>query len=46
MVAFNIDASFGNTLDCLVVTDLEQTPERLFRRYRGIRLQKPEEEKA
>lgn len=46
MVSFNIDADFGNTLDCLVVTDLEQTPERLFRRYRGIRPQKPEEEKA
>ena len=46
MVSFNIDAGFGNTLDCLVVTDLQNTPERLFRRYRGVHAARPEEEKA
>ena len=33
-------------LDCLVVTDLQNTPERLFRRYRGVHAARPEEEKA
>ena len=35
MVSFNIDADFGNTLDCLVVVDLKHAPERLLKRYRG-----------
>lgn len=35
MVSFNIDADFGNTLDCLVVVDLKYAPERLLKRYRG-----------
>ena len=35
MVSFGIDRSFGNTLDCLVVIDLTQTPERIVKRYRG-----------
>lgn len=35
MVSFGIDRGFGNTLDCLVVIDLAQTPERIVKRYRG-----------
>lgn len=35
MVSFGIDESFGNTLDCLVLVNLNDTPERILQRYRG-----------
>ncbi len=35
MAAFNIDKNFGNTLDCFVIVDLHQTPERVLQRYCG-----------
>lgn len=35
MVAFNVDADFGHTLDCMVVVDLAHAPERVMERYRG-----------
>lgn len=36
MIAFNVDSEFGHTLDCLVVVDLQNAPERLTTRYCGI----------
>ncbi len=36
MLSFGIDESFGNTLDCLVLVDLEKTPARILRRYQGL----------
>ncbi len=36
MLAFGLDESFGNTLDCLVLVDLEKTPARILRRYQGL----------
>ena len=35
MVSFNVDSEFGDTLDCLVVVDLHNAPERLVSRYCG-----------
>ena len=35
MVSFGIDKDFGGTLDCLVVVNLNDTPERIRQRYRG-----------
>lgn len=35
MISFGIDKDFGHTLDCLVVIDVTQTPERIRKRYRG-----------
>ncbi len=35
MLSFNIDEDFGGTLDCLVLVNLADTPERVLRRYRG-----------
>ena len=35
MVSFNVDTEFGDTLDCLVVVDLHNAPERLVSRYCG-----------
>ncbi len=35
MVSFGIDNDFGGVLDCLVVVDLRNTPERMRHRYRG-----------
>ncbi len=35
MAAFSIDESFGGTLDCFVIVDIHQTPERVLRRYCG-----------
>ena len=35
MVSFNVDREFGDTLDCLVLVDLYQAPERLMARYCG-----------
>lgn len=35
MVSFNVDASFGDTLDCMVVLDLAEIPERILKRYCG-----------
>ncbi len=35
MAAFNIDKDFGNTLDCFVIVDIHQTPERVLQRYCG-----------
>lgn len=35
MVSFNEDPEFGNTLDCLVLVDLANSPERIMKRYRG-----------
>lgn len=36
MVSFNVDPEFGNTLDCLVLVDLANAPERIMKRYRGL----------
>lgn len=33
MLAFNIDKDFGDTLDCLVLVDMYNMPQRLFNRY-------------
>lgn len=35
MISFGIDNDFGGTLDCLVLVNLGQTPERILKRYRG-----------
>lgn len=35
MLAFGIDDSFGGTLDCLVLMNLDDTPDAQRRRYRG-----------
>ena len=35
MVSFGIDNDFGGVLDCLVVVELDKTPERIRLRYRG-----------
>ncbi len=35
MAAFGIDEDFGGTLDCFVIVDLRQAPERMLRRYHG-----------
>ena len=35
MVSFNVDSDFGDTLDCLVVVDLHNAPDRLITRYCG-----------
>jgi hypothetical protein len=33
VLGFNIDASFANSLDCLVLVDLRKTDPRLLRKY-------------
>lgn len=38
MVSFNVDSEFGSTLDCLVVVDLHNAPDRLMTRYCGAPL--------
>ncbi len=43
MVSFNVDAEFGDTLDCLVVVDLYNAPERLITRYCGKPLKSEDE---
>ncbi len=35
MAAFGIDDNFGSTLDCFVIVDMRQTPERVLQRYCG-----------
>ncbi|MBR5523483.1 MAG: lysophospholipid acyltransferase family protein [Akkermansia sp.] len=35
MLSFNIDHDFGGTLDCLVMVDMQKTPERILKRYCG-----------
>ncbi len=35
MAAFNIDEDFGYTLDCFVIVDMQQAPERVVQRYCG-----------
>ena len=35
MVSFGIDEDFGGVLDCLVIVNLDDTPERITQRYRG-----------
>lgn len=45
MVAFNVDSDFGDTLDCLVVVDLHQAPDRLITRYCGAPLKSNESDK-
>ncbi len=35
MIAFNIDESFGNTLDGFVVVNMDEAPDRMRKRYRG-----------
>lgn len=35
MISFGIDKDFGGVLDCLVVVDVHDTPERIRRRYQG-----------
>ncbi len=35
MAAFGIDENFGNTLDCFVIVDMLQAPERVLQRYCG-----------
>lgn len=43
MVSFNVDAEFGDTLDCLVVVDLHNAPDRLITRYCGKPLKSTDE---
>ncbi len=38
MISFNVDSEFGDTLDCLVLVDLHQAPDRLMTRYCGAPL--------
>lgn len=38
MVSFNVDSEFGDTLDCMVVVDLHNAPDRLITRYCGAPL--------
>ncbi len=38
MISFNVDSEFGDTLDCLVVVDLHNAPDRLMSRYCGAPL--------
>ena len=33
MLGFNVDADFGNALDCLVLVDLRKTNPRVLRKY-------------
>ena len=35
MISFGIDESFGGTLDCLVVVDMVNAPQRILQRYCG-----------
>ena len=35
ILSFNIDKSFGNVLDCLILVDMYKTPERSLKRYLG-----------
>ncbi len=35
MASFNIDENFGKTLDCFVIVDMQQAPERILQRYCG-----------
>lgn len=44
MVSFNVDAEFGDTLDCMVVVDLHEAPDRLITRYCGKPLKSHSEE--
>ena len=44
MVSFNVDREFGDTLDCLVLVDLYQAPERLMARYCGKPLNSTQEQ--
>lgn len=38
MISFNVDSEFGDTLDCLVLVDLHNAPDRLIGRYCGTTL--------
>ena len=46
MVSFNVDSDFGDTLDCLVVVDLHNAPDRLITRYCGKPLKSTVEAKT
>lgn len=46
MVSVNVDAEFGDTLDCLVVVDLHEAPDRLISRYCGAPLKSTAEATA
>lgn len=46
MVSFNVDSDFGDTLDCLVVVDLHNAPDRLITRYCGKPLKSSVETKT
>ena len=46
MVSFNVDSDFGDTLDCLVVVDLHNAPDRLITRYCGKPLKSTVETKT
>jgi putative hemolysin len=35
MLSFNVDAAFGNSVDCLVSVDLRRTPPNVLARYMG-----------
>lgn len=35
ILAFNVDKSFGNVLDCLILVDIHNSPERSIKRYLG-----------
>ncbi len=35
MASFNIDPNFGHTMDCFVIVDMQQAPERVVQRYCG-----------
>jgi hypothetical protein len=35
ILSFNIDKSFGDVLDCLILVDIYKSPERSLRRFMG-----------
>lgn len=35
MVSFGVDKNFGNTLDCMVIVDMQNANRRIVERYRG-----------
>lgn len=37
MLSFGIDNDFGGTLDCLVLVDIDKAPERILKRYCGMK---------
>jgi len=43
MISFGVDEDFGGTLDCLVLVDMAQAPQRILDRYCGKDYVRPEQ---